>query len=381
MNNKIKKIINEFKFKGEFLEIEENNQGNINKTYVLKYKDGDRINKYLIQKINNSVFREPYIVMENIDKVTHYINNKLKEMNDTKHKTLEIIKTKNNDNLFVYINEEGEKEYYRAYSYVENCYSYDNFKEEEDALLIAYNAGKAFGFFQRILNDFPISEISETIPNFHNTPKRFEDFIESIKKDVKKRALELPKEIVTLITKIKECSIIMDKLGKTIPIRVCHNDTKVNNVLIDKETKEAIAVIDLDTVMPGSGLFDVGDGIRSSAAKTLEDDTKLEEVGIDIDIAKEYLKGYLEEMSEYLTDDEVKYMALSIKIITTEQCLRFLTDYLNGDTYFKIKYNTHNKDRFLNQYYLLMDIEKKLNELDKYINKTNKEIKRKCKIK
>ncbi|MBQ6687106.1 MAG: phosphotransferase [Bacilli bacterium] len=365
-NIKIKRIAGEFQFKSKIASIEENNQGNINSTYLLVFEDGK---KYLMQKINANVFKEPYLVMRNIDLITEHIKRKLEAMNDTKHKTLNVIKTQNNENMFTFINGDGEKEYYRVYEYIENCISYDNFdccraNQEE----IAYNAGKTFGFFHKLLIDFPTSMLVETIPNFHNTPNRFNDLLLSIENNVTNRAFQHSDEIVSLISKIKECSIIWNSLGKTIPIRVTHNDTKLNNILIDKNTNEGIAVIDLDTVMPGSFLFDIGDGIRSACSNSFEDELDHDKIFLNLELTKHYLKGYLEEMAPYLEKEEIAYIGLSIKTLTYELALRFLTDYINGDTYFKIKYPNHNCDRFVNQYTLLIDIDKKLAEIDAYVN-------------
>jgi len=369
MNDKIIKIASNFKFEGKLLDIVENNQGNINKTYVLTYEDKEK-KKYLIQKINANVFKEPYLVMKNIELVTNHIKKKLKKNKDNVHKTLTIIKTIDNENLYTYTNEDGEKEYYRAFDFIENCISYDSLKEADDPVKLAYEAGKSFGMFQKLLSDAPINLLGETIKDFHNTPKRFNDLLLSIENKITNRAYEYPLEIVDLISKIKECSIIMEKLGKSIPVRVTHNDTKLNNILMDKETGVGVAIIDLDTVMPGSSLFDVGDGIRSACSNSFEDETNPEKIFLDLDLTKSYLKGFLEEMTECLTKDEINYLGLSIKILTYELVLRFLTDYLNGDTYFKIKYEHHNRDRFLNQYILLQDIETKLDEINEFIEKT-----------
>lgn len=369
MNDKIIKIASNFKFEGKLLDIVENNQGNINKTYVLTYEDKEK-KKYLIQKINANVFKEPYLVMKNIELVTNHIKKKLKKNKDNVHKTLTIIKTIDNENLYTYTNEDGEKEYYRAFDFIENCISYDSLKEANDPMKLAYEAGKSFGMFQKLLSDAPINLLGETIKDFHNTPKRFNDLLLSIENKITNRAYEYPLEIVDLISKIKECSIIMEKLGKSIPVRVTHNDTKLNNILMDKETGVGVAIIDLDTVMPGSSLFDVGDGIRSACSNSFEDETNPEKIFLDLDLTKSYLKGFLEEMTECLTKDEINYLGLSIKILTYELVLRFLTDYLNGDTYFKIKYEHHNRDRFLNQYILLQDIETKLDEINEFIEKT-----------
>ena len=376
MNEKIKNIAKEFKFKGNIKAIEENNQGNINKSYILTYEDNNDIHKYLLQKINSNVFTEPYLVMKNIELVTNHIKKKLKKNNDTIHKTLNIIKTVNDENLFTYINSEGEKEYYRAFDYIDNCFSYDSLKDADNSEELAYQAGKSFGFFQKLLSDFPINLLGETIKDFHNTKKRFNDLLLSIENKVTNRAHEVPEQIVDLISKYKECAVIVEALGKNIPLRVTHNDTKLNNILMDEKTGIGIAIIDLDTVMPGSILFDLGDGIRSACSNAFEDETDPSKIFLNIDLTKAYLKGYLEEMSNYLTNSEIDNLGLSIKILTYELALRFLTDYINGDTYFKIKYKNHNKDRFLNQYLLLKDIETKLEEINDFILKTVKEYKK-----
>lgn len=370
MNQKLETIINNFNFKGTLEKIEENTQGNINKTYILTYKDNNKTKKYLLQKINDNVFESPNLVMKNIELVTNHIKKKLKDNNDSIHQTLNIIKTFSNENLYIYINDDNEKEYYRAFNFIQNCISYNNLNESNNPLELAYQAGKSFGLFQKLLDDFPINSLHETIKDFHNTPKRFNDLLLSIENKITNRAYDHSLEIIDLMSKIKECSVIIDFLGKTIPLRVTHNDTKLNNILIDKETNIGVCVIDLDTVMPGSSLFDVGDGIRSACSNSLEDELNPQKIYLNLDFTKAYLKGYLEEMANYLTDDEIKYLGLSIKILTYELALRFLTDYINKDIYFKINYKYHNRDRFKNQYILLQDIETKLDEINKYIEKT-----------
>lgn len=366
---KIKKIAKQFNFQGKLLDIEENKQGNINTTYVVTCEDNGVKKKYLIQKINNSVFKEPYLVMKNIELVTEHIKRKLEENNDTVHKTLSIIKTVDGENLYVYVNNDGEKEYYRAFDYIDNCISYDSLSESDNPLELAYQVGKSFGLFQRLLDDFPASMLGETIKDFHNVNKRFNDLLLSIENGATDRAFGYSKEIITLISMIKECSVIAKSLGNSIPIRVTHNDTKLNNILVDKDTGIGVALIDLDTVMPGSRLFDLGDGIRSACSNSFEDETDLNKVYLNLELTKAYLNGYLEEMADYLTKDELKYIGVSIKILTYELALRFLTDYINGDTYFKIKYKEHNADRFKNQYNLLKDINSKVNSINGYVRK------------
>ena len=372
----INKILDNYNIKGNLINIKEDNTGNINKTYILTYTNDNKQVKYLLQKINSNVFNEPYLVMRNIELVTNHISKKLKDADDYNYKTLTIVKTNDGLNMYTYINEDGEKEYYRAFHFIDNCISYDNFKDSDDALKLAYETGKSFGYFQRLLNDFSPSLLTETITDFHNTKKRFNDLLESIENKITLRAYDFSYEIVDLISKIKECSVITDNLGKSIPLRVTHNDTKLNNILMDKKTNEGIAIIDLDTMMPGSILYDLGDGIRSACSNSFEDETDKDKIYLRLDLTKAYLKGFLEETISFLTDEEIKYMSLSIKILTYELVLRFLTDYINGDTYFKIKYETHNKDRFFNQYYLLLDMENKTKEIDDFIMDTVKNLKK-----
>ena len=366
MNQKLKNIVSNFKIDGKLLSIEENSQGNINSTYLLTVDSDGKIEKYLLQKINCYVFKEPYLVIKNIQNVTKHIASKL----DEQHKTLSFIPTLDGELMYTRINRDGEKEYYRVYEYISDCISYDNFGECENPEKIAYNTGACFGLFHKQLSDFPVNLLSETIPDFHNTPKRFDALLTSIENGISDRAFECSSEIIYLISKIKEYSSIWNNLGKSIPLRVTHNDTKLNNVLMSSTTHEGVAVIDLDTVMPGSILFDVGDGIRSACSNSFEDETDPDKIFLNLDLTKAYLQGYLEQMAPYLTETEVQYMGESIAVLTYELTLRFLTDYINKDIYFKVKYKTHNKDRFLNQYLLLRDIESKITEINRFVSTT-----------
>ncbi len=372
----IEDIAKQFNFRGKLVKVIENTQGNINKTYILIYENGNTLDKYVVQKVNSTVFQEPYLVMKNIELVTDFLQKKIDTTHDKDHKTLNIIKTRDGENMCTYVNEAGEKEYYRAFNYIDNCISYDNLKDSKNPEKLAYEVGKAFGHFQKLLVDFPVNMLGETIKDFHNTPKRFNDLLLSIENKVTNRAYGLSEEIVGIISRLKECSYISASLGKTIPLRVTHNDTKLNNVMLDENTGEGKVVIDLDTVMPGSSLFDLGDGIRSACSASFEDETDLSKVYLDMELAKAYLEGYLEEMYEHLTPDELNNLVLSIKVLTYELSTRFLTDYINGDTYFKIKYAGHNRDRFLNQYALLQDIERKQPELEAFVSQKVRSLKK-----
>lgn len=374
MNTKIAQIVTNFDIEGDIRNISESLQGNINSTYFVTTNNNGIAKKYLLQKINHSIFKNPFLVMKNINLVTKHIKIKLSQVANSNQKTLTLIPTKNNPNeyLHIYTNTDGEKEYFRMYEYIDNCISYNNFSECSNPESIAYNAGNCFGFFHKLLGDFHASTLYDTIPDFHNTQKRFEALLEAIENNTTQRAFECAEEIVYLISRIKYYSNIWNNVGTTFPIRVTHNDTKLNNVLIDANTHEGIAVIDLDTIMPSSILFDIGDGIRSACSNSFEDETDPNKIFLNLELTKAYLEGYLHEMAPILTPNEANAIPLSIMAMTYELAVRFLTDYINGDTYFKIKYPTHNKDRFYNQYLLLKDIESKADEISKFTTRMYK---------
>ena len=356
-------IIKNFDIRGDIKELNSINNGIINTTYVVKTDDKGNINKYLLQKINTSIFTEPFKLMKNIENVTKYIS-----LNDSESKdTINVIKAKNGLPLYVTSDPFSHKEYYRVYNYIDNTISYNKSEKTE----IVYNTGKAFGHFCKVLRDFPINDLEEIIKDFHNTKKRYDKLIETYKLNPVNRNNRAFKQISEIISREEECSVLVNLLeDNKIPYRVTHNDTKVNNVLMDSVTKEPVAVIDLDTVMKGSGLYDYGDGVRSAASNALEDETNLDNVYINMDMFKAYTDGYLSEMAPYLNEEEILNMANSIKIITLELAIRFLDDYLSGDTYFKTNYDDHNLDRCKNQLKLVNDIDEKLKEMNSYIKES-----------
>ena len=374
----IKDIIQKFNIEGELISLEPNHSGNINNTYVATFsrEDGTQ-RKYLVQKINTTVFKEPYQLMKNIDSITSYLKRQMIKNGDTEHKVLEIIKTKEGK-LLCYIKTDGERDYYRIYEYIENAITYDCSID----LNIVRNTGRAFGNFQKLLRNFPISKLTETIPNFHNTQKRYKKLLEDIKIDSEGRVDEVTREIVAILQREDKYNLIIEKIGTDeIPYRVTHNDTKVNNVMMNKDTGDYLAVIDLDTVMPGSLLFDYGDGIRSTASTAKEDETDLSKVSLDLNLFEAYTEGYLSEMAEYITEEELELMGESIRIITLELAIRFLNDYINGDTYFKTNYEKHNLDRARNQLALVYDIERKMDYINNFIYDTYKKYKKKGNVK
>lgn len=366
----IEQILDKFNIEGKLIDYKKNNSGNINKTYVATFarEDGTE-KKYLIQKINTKVFTEPFKLMKNIEGVTKYLKKEMIKEGDTDHQVLEVIRTKDNKPLCYITNSSDTREYYRIYEYIENAISYDQSIEKE----IVYNTGKAFGNFQKLLRDYPMNKLEETIKDFHNTPERYRKLMYDMKVDSEGRVLDVAKEIIFIVMREDILSLITDDLKDgRVKLRVTHNDTKVNNVMMNKETGDYLAVIDLDTVMPGSMLFDYGDGIRSTSSTATEDETDLNKVSINMELFKAYTDGYLSEMAPYLEYEEVSLMAESVEIITLELAIRFLNDYINGDTYFKIDYEMHNLDRARNQLKLVEDIEGKLEDMNKYIEESYK---------
>lgn len=366
----INKILDNYNIKGKLINIKEDNTGNINKTYIITFINNGIEYKYLVQQINTNVFNDPYILMKNILGVTNYLKKQMILNNDNNHKVLEIIKTKDNNPMCYIYDDKGIKRYYRIYKYIDNSISYDKSFNKD----IVYNTGKAFGNFQKLLNNYPMNSLNETIKNFHDTKKRYDKLIKDINNLSNDRVKEAYQEIEFIIKHQTICDLIINKLNNNIiPYRVTHNDTKVNNVLMNKETLDYLAVIDLDTVMPGSMLFDYGDGIRSTACTCLEDEHDLTKVKIDLELFESYTRGYLSEISDCITQEELNLMAKSIEIITLELAIRFLNDYINGDTYFKVEYNKQNLYRTKAQLALVKDIETKLDYMDSFIKKCYKQ--------
>ncbi len=375
--NKIEKIIRNYDIKGRCIDIEDNHTGNINNTYVISMQEDDgQIRRYIIQKINTAVFTDPNILMHNIDNVTKHLEKELMAMNDNVHKALHLRKTKGDD-IYCYIITDEERDYYRVYDFIENAKSYDIVNSVD----LAYKIGQAFGNFQMLLRDFPMDCLEETIPDFHDTPKRYIKLQKDLRRDFKRRAREITYEY-DFIYEHKDCyeTIINALKENRIPWRVTHNDTKANNVMMDKDTNEFLAVIDLDTVMPGSLLFDYGDGIRSTAATAFENETDLNKVGLNLELFEAYTDGFLSEMASCITEEEVRLMGESIKIITLELAIRFLDDYICGDIYFKVdaKRPKHNLERAQNQLKLVKEIEKNMTYINEYINNCYLKHKGKC---
>lgn len=361
----------QFKTAGEINGIEPYGSGHINDTFRLtcNLPEGG-VKRYILQKMNDDIFKNPDGLMENVMNVTSFLRGKIIAAGgDPERETLNVIPTVEGKNYLRMDKEDGSYDYWRMYTFIENATSFDEVKEPQDF----YNSALSFGNFQRMLADYPADTLHETIVNFHNTVKRFENFKKAVEEDVCGRAAEVREEIGFVLEREADTHVICDALSKKrIPLRVTHNDTKLNNIMIDDETGKGLCVIDLDTVMPGSALYDYGDSIRFGASTGAEDEKNLDLVSVDLGLFDIYTKGFLEGCGGSLTKEEIELFPMGAKIMTFECGIRFLTDYLQGDVYFKIHKPEHNLDRARTQFKLVADMEAKWEEMKEIVNKYNK---------
>jgi len=337
--------------------------GHINDTYCSKFEADGRLIKYVNQRINHLVFREPEKLMENIERVTRFAREQIVAANgDPLRETLNIVPARDGKSFHV----TPEDAYWRMFRYIDGARTYDKVED----LRHVYSASRAFGAFQKMLSRLPGGRLHETIPNFHHTRKRYEAFLAAVGKDAARRAADVKPEIAFVLEREKDAGVIVDGLAAgRIPERVTHNDTKLNNVMIDDRTGEGICVIDLDTVMPGSVLYDFGDSVRLGAATAAEDERDLSQVGFDLGLFDRLAEGYLDAAREFLTDEEVRLLAFSAKLLTLECGVRFLTDHLNGDVYFKIHRDGHNLDRCRTQFKMVAEMERRMDEMQAVVDK------------
>ena len=356
-------VLENFDLKGPIVSIGEYGSGHINATYVVEARENGELVKYIFQQVNTDIFTNMDELMENIVGVTSYLTKQIEARNgDPKRETLQVIPTKDGKNY--YRDEEGQC--YRVYRFITDATSYDAVESPKDF----YESAVSFGNFQYLLADYPAETLHETIPNFHHTGKRFETFCAAVKADVCGRAASVQNEIDFVMARAEEATALTSLLeSKELPLRVTHNDTKLNNIMIDNETGKGICVIDLDTVMPGSSLYDFGDSIRFGANTAAEDETDLSKVSINLDLYEIYVKGYLEGCKGSLTQREVELLPMGAKMMTFECGMRFLTDYLQGDTYFRIHREHHNLDRCRTQFALVADMEKKWDQMTAIVKK------------
>lgn len=338
--------------------------GHINDTFLLctQLQNSNNEGRYILQRINHHIFKNPGELIENISEVTAFLHNKIKaQQGDPFRETLNLVKTKDHQSIF----QDGIGCYWRCYLFIEDTICFEKVENNKDF----YESGRAFGNFQNLLADYPAAALHETIPHFHNTPMRYQALIQAADMDTCQRAALVEPELTFIKKRAPEVSAAFDLQQKgLLPFRVTHNDTKLNNILFDRLTKKAICVIDLDTIMPGLSIHDFGDAIRFGANTAMEDETDLNQVTLSLELFDSFTKGFLEGCGGRLTNQEIQMLTMGAKLMTLECGIRFLTDYLQGDTYFKIHRPDHNLDRTRTQLKLVADMEKKWDEMNEIVN-------------
>lgn len=344
-------IVRNFEFEGKFKSAEPYGVGHINDTYIANFQVDSSTRRYILQRINHHVFLYPEGVMSNIKGVTEHLKKKIVAAGgDPERETLTLIPTLDGE----YYIKTDEGDYWRGYIFINNAQTY----EVIESLNHVDNAAKAFGNFQNLLSDFPSEQLIETIPDFHHTGKRFKVFKEAVERDSENRAASSEPEIDFVIQRVADMSVLTDMLERgELPERITHNDTKFNNVMIDNETGNGVCVIDLDTVMPGLSLYDFGDSIRSLTNSAAEDEQDLTKVQFNREIYEYFTRGYMDAARDFLTPAEIEQLPFSAILMTLECGMRFLTDHLQGDIYYKIHRKNHNLDRCRTQFKLVAEME------------------------
>lgn len=360
---KLEEVLVAYGFADRLVSCERYGSGHINDTFLIKQNEEGKEARYILQRMNHEVFKDPVGLMRNVAGVTRFLRNKIAEHGgDPDRETLNLVSTV--DGAVFYRDSNGN--YWRTYLFIAGATCYNLVEKPEDF----YQSGKAFGHFQRMLADYPAKELVETIPGFHDTPKRFETFKQAVAEDVCGRAAQVQDEIQFVLDRAADMGVAKDMLtAGELPLRVTHNDTKLNNIMIDDATGEALCIIDLDTIMPGLSIFDFGDSIRFGANTAEEDETDLSKVSLSLPLFEIYTKGFLEGCGGSLTEAEKKMLPMGAKLMTLECGIRFLTDYLQGDTYFKIHREHHNLDRTRTQFELVADMERKWGEMEEIVGR------------
>ena len=357
-NEELQNALSQFSLKGEVKCCTPYGSGHINDTFLVEAG-----RSYILQRINSEIFKKPKELMENIDLVCRFMAEEIKKQGgNPERESLQIIPTKGGN---LYYKDENSN-FFRIYLFITDCKAFDLVEKPEHF----YESAYAFGHFQKLLSDFPAEKLHETIPHFHDSPQRFQHFLKALAEDKFDRKKECAEEIEFFLAHEKDLTYAMDLLRKKeLPLRVGHNDTKLNNVLFDTKTEKALCIIDLDTVMPGLAIFDFGDAIRFGANTGAEDETDLSKVSLSLPLFSLYTKGFLEACGSSLWEKEILSLPEGAKIMTLECGMRFLTDYLQGDTYFHVKRPEHNLDRARTQIALVRDMEKKWMEMKAEVQK------------
>jgi len=345
-NHDLRALAAQFQIAGEFLSAAPYGSGHINDTYCVVFNQGGSRVRYIFQRINHTIFKNPVALMENVQRVTAHLARKIAGEADASRRVLTLISARDGKAFF----QDAGGNVWRVYIFVEGARGYDAVENPAQAR----SAAQAFGRFQKLLADLPAPRLHDTIPDFHHTPKRFAALEQAIAADVANRAILAQPEIVFALRHKAICNVLLEA---NLPERVTHNDTKFNNVLLDDATGEGICVIDLDTVMPGLALYDFGDMVRTTTSPAKEDERDLAKVTMQFPMFEALARGYLSSAGDFLTPAEKRFLPFSGKLITFEIGIRFLTDFLAGDTYFKVHRDGHNLDRCRTQFRLVESIE------------------------
>ena len=359
----VKKALEQFAIDGSVTEIRPYGNGHINDTFLAVFQTGDGEKRYILQRMNHNIFKNPPLLMENVVGVTDYLRKAiLTQGGDPDRETLNVVRTLEGKSYY----EDQGHSFWRVFLFVEGTLCLEKVESPKDF----YNGGAAFGNFQRMLAEYPAGELHETIPNFHNTPSRFQDFRRALEADRAGRAALVRPEIEFALSREEEISVLTDLLKKgELPLRVTHNDTKLNNILFDRATGRALCVIDLDTVMPGLSLYDFGDSIRFGASTGAEDERDLSRIELDLELFEAFTEGFLKGCGGKLTRREIEMFPMGAKLMTYECGIRFLGDFLEGDVYFKVHRENHNLDRARTQFKLVADMEKKWDQMVSIVEK------------
>jgi hypothetical protein len=349
-------VAGRFEIPGEFIGAVPYGTGHINDTWCVVFSQAGVLAWFILQRINRNVFTNPVALMENIERVTAHLAAQVADEPDRSRRVLTLIPAC--DGRAWLIGEDGN--YWRAWRFIENARAYDAVESVEQA----YQAAKAFGQFQKMLIGLPAPRLHDTIPDFHHTPKRFAALEQAVALDAAGRAMLAKPEIEFALARKPITSVL---INANLPERVTHNDTKFSNILMDDDTGEGICVIDLDTVMPGLALYDFGDMVRTTTSPTSEDERDLSKVSMQFPMFEALVRGYLASASSFLSKAEKQYLAFAGKLITFEQGVRFLTDYLGGDTYYKVHRNGHNLDRCRTQFKLVESIEQQDERMEQLV--------------
>ena len=349
-------VARHFQIPGEFRKAEPYGSGHINDTFCVTADLNGLPTRYICQRINHAIFKDPVALMDNVRRVTEHLAEKLAGSPDRNRRSLTLIKTREEKPF----HHDALGNYWRVYPFIEKARSCDAVETPQQA----FEAAKAFGHFQRLLADLPAPRLHETIPDFHHTPKRFAALEKAIDADVANRAKLATPEIEFALRQKHITSVLLDA---KLPGRVTHNDTKLNNVLLDDSSGEGLCVIDLDTVMPGSALYDFGDMVRTATSPAREDERDLSKVEMQFPMFEALARGYMVSTSDFLTVPEKQHLVFSGKLITFEIGIRFLADYLAGDTYYKVHRDHHNLDRCRTQFKLMESIAHQETRMNKFV--------------